>query len=85
MALFTFGYEKKFLNEDKLSKQNTKDKNKSTMTPMQGVQTAIQYTANELKGIKLKVDHDSMNQDSTHRHMPDHQTIKTKQEAKKMR
>ena len=34
MALFTFGYRKKFLNEDILSKQNTKDKNKSTMTPV---------------------------------------------------
>ena len=28
------------------------------MTPVQGVQTAIQYTADELKGIKLKVEHD---------------------------
>ena len=28
------------------------------MTPIQGVQTAIQYTADELKGMKLKVDHD---------------------------
>ena len=28
------------------------------MTPVQGVQTAIQYTANKRKGIKLKVDHD---------------------------
>ena len=58
MALFSFGYGKEFLNEDILSKQNTKDKNKLTMKPVQGVQTAIQYTANELKGIKLKVDHD---------------------------
>ena len=28
------------------------------MTPVQGVQTTIQYTANELVDIKLKVDHD---------------------------
>ena len=28
------------------------------MTPVHGVQTAIQYTADELKGIKLKVEHD---------------------------
>ena len=28
------------------------------MTPVQQVQTAIQYTANEHKAIKLKVDHD---------------------------
>ena len=27
------------------------------MTAVQGVQTAIQYAANDLKGIKLKVDH----------------------------
>ena len=55
MALFTFGYRKKFLKEDILSKQNTKDKNKSTMTPVQGVQTDIQYTANELKLIMTEV------------------------------
>ena len=43
MALFTFGYGKKCLNQDILNKQSTKDKNKSTMTPVQGVQTVIQY------------------------------------------
>ena len=57
MALFIFGHGKNFFNEDILSKQNTKDKDKSTMTPVQGVQTAIQYTANQLMSIKLKVDH----------------------------
>ena len=28
------------------------------MTPVQGVPTTIQYSADEHKGIKLKVDHD---------------------------